>query len=100
LRDLTYRHRNVYRLFLADVEILGKLELVSRVLAWRAAFVALFLGEHATPAQAASATVAVGGLQDCILLDGPVDEIRAGGVAAALAALGAGSESAGSRRFA
>ncbi|GAA2779018.1 helix-turn-helix domain-containing protein [Saccharopolyspora taberi] len=89
--DVVAKHREVFWMIFRDIGVLGHLNLMEAMLGWRARLNALLVGEPATPADWARATVAVGGLQDCVTNEGEVADFRAAAVDAALAALGSGS---------
>ncbi|MBB5960155.1 AcrR family transcriptional regulator [Saccharothrix tamanrassetensis] len=88
--DLHHRHREVVALIVHELTSLNELGLVDRVFVWRERLGALLVGPEPSLADAAKATVALGGLADCVLIfpNAPRDELRAAGVAAACAALG------------
>ncbi|MER7010085.1 helix-turn-helix domain-containing protein [Saccharopolyspora sp. NPDC000359] len=85
--DVVLRHRQVFELVIRDVSALAQLDLMEQMLSWREQTYHVLVGEDATPAQIAKATVAIGGLQDCALTEGPVEEFRDAALAAAIAAL-------------
>jgi len=88
--DFHYRHRGDILILLSELTTLVDLGLVEVVLAWRTRLAALLFGPNPTLAQATSAVVALGGLQDCTIqfMDVPQDELREASVNAAMAALG------------
>ncbi len=88
--DFHYRHRRDLVVVLAEFAVLEDLDLIEKVLAWRTRLGKLVFGPTPTLAQAARATIAFGGLQDCVIQfpDPPLDELRAASVDGALAALG------------
>jgi hypothetical protein len=69
---------------------LVELGFVDRVIAWRESLGKLIFGPRPTLAQAARATIAFGGLQDCCVQfpDASERALKAAAVAGALAALG------------
>ncbi|GAA3859002.1 TetR/AcrR family transcriptional regulator [Saccharothrix violaceirubra] len=88
--DLHHRHREVMTLVLRELIELSELGLVNRVLAWRDRLRAVLVGPDASLADRTRATVALGGLTDCVLEfhDEDVAELRVVAVDAACAALG------------
>ncbi|MCI2423259.1 TetR/AcrR family transcriptional regulator [Saccharopolyspora sp. K220] len=86
--DVVLRHRQVFELVVRDVAALAQLDLMHQMLAWRDRVYRMLVGPDASPALIARATVAIGGLQDCALTEGPVDEFREAALDAASAALG------------
>jgi len=87
--DLLYGHRLLLTLLVRDLSTLGALDLGPRLLAWRHQITLLLLGARASLADRVRATVAIGGLSDCVVefSDEPVEKVRAAGVEAACAAL-------------
>ncbi|MER5392390.1 helix-turn-helix domain-containing protein [Saccharopolyspora sp. NPDC002686] len=85
--DVVLRHRQVFELVIRDVGALAQLDLMEQMLGWRERTYRLLVGEGATPAQIAKATVAIGGLQDCALTEGSVEDFREAALGAAIAAL-------------
>ncbi|MDA3643377.1 TetR/AcrR family transcriptional regulator [Saccharopolyspora indica] len=85
--DAVLRHRRVLQLVIRDVGALAQLGLVEQMLNWRERIYHVLVSADATPAQIAKATVAIGGLQDCALTEGPVEDFRDAALAAAIAAL-------------
>lgn len=88
--DFYRRHREEIAFLLAEPATLAELDLFELVPTWRGRLAAVVFGPEPTLAQAARATVAFGGLQDCtIQFSGvPADELREAAVHAACAALG------------
>jgi AcrR family transcriptional regulator len=87
--DLLHRHRLLLTLLVRDLSTLGALDLGRRVLAWRQRITVLLLGARAPLAERVRATVAIGGLSDCIveLPEEPPEKVKAYAVEAACAAL-------------
>ncbi|CAM05358.1 TetR family transcriptional regulator [Saccharopolyspora erythraea NRRL 2338] len=88
--DVMAGHREVLWMVLRDVSVLAGLELFQDMLDWRRRLNVLLIGADATPEQWARATVAVGGLQDCVTNEGDVSVFRTAAVDAAHAALVSG----------
>ncbi|WP_155338959.1 TetR/AcrR family transcriptional regulator [Acrocarpospora corrugata] len=91
--DLAWQHRDVLMMIVADLSILSELDLVGRMLSWRETLVTLLIGPTAPQRARIHATVAVGGLSDCIVeyAQLPAEDVKKAAVEAALAALHAGS---------
>lgn len=86
--DMCLRHRQVFVGLLRDVQVLTELDLVNTMIQWRTRLDVLLVGED--PADRVRAVVALGGLQDCVILFAGEDEtstIREPAVDAALRAL-------------
>lgn len=94
--DISYRHRIITGLMLRDLPALSELGFVDQVLAWRHRLTALLMGSDEGVAARARATVALGGLADCLVLlpEVPEGELRAAAVDAACSALGLPPENA------
>ncbi|NUT49712.1 MAG: TetR/AcrR family transcriptional regulator [Saccharothrix sp.] len=90
--DFHFKHREVVALMVRELVALADLGLVDRVLDWRLRLAALLVGDAPSLADATRATVALGGLADCVLVfaDEPVEALRTAAVDAALAALTGG----------
>jgi AcrR family transcriptional regulator len=88
--DMTVSHRAVSTVMFRDAATVAELDLAPRLLAWRRRLTVLLAGPDATLADQARATVAIGGMGDCIAMfsDRPVTELRPAVVDAACAALG------------
>ncbi|MFD7654530.1 TetR/AcrR family transcriptional regulator [Actinosynnema sp. NPDC059797] len=88
--DFQFEHREVVSLLIRELAELADLGLVDRVLDWRTRLGVLLVGEDPPLAEATRATIALGGLADCVLVfaDRPVEEVRAAAVDAALDVLG------------
>ncbi|PRY01858.1 TetR/AcrR family transcriptional regulator [Allonocardiopsis opalescens] len=86
--DALQRHRALFQMMFGDVSLLARLDLLPQVLGWRQRMNTLLVGPVAAPSDLARATVAVGGLQDCLMLNDPPDYFRAAALDAAIAALG------------
>jgi AcrR family transcriptional regulator len=86
--DLLHRHRLLLTLLVRDLSTLGALDL-GRLLAWRQRITVLLLGTRAPLVERVRATVAIGGLSDCIveLPEEPPEKVKAYAVEAACAAL-------------
>jgi len=100
--DLLYRHRVLLMLLVRDLSTLGALDLGMRLIALRQRITALLIGSRAPLAERVRATVAIGGLSDCVveLPDEPMEEKRADAVEAACAALKRARSAARARRAA
>jgi AcrR family transcriptional regulator len=87
--DLAWRHRDVLMMIVSDLTVLTELDLVSRMLAWRESLITLLLEPGAGPAARIHATVAVGGLSDCVVQYAELhfQEVKTAAVEAARAAL-------------
>ncbi|ASR35548.1 TetR family transcriptional regulator [Prauserella marina] len=88
--DVTCRHRRVTALLVREVAILARLDLGTRIAAWRLRLMRLLAGPGASLAEQAKAVSALGGLADCIVLfaDVPVETLRPAALGAAYATLG------------
>jgi AcrR family transcriptional regulator len=64
--DMCVRHRRVLGGLLRDVQVLTELDLVTTMIHWRTRLDALLVGDD--PADRVRAVVALGGLQDCVIL--------------------------------
>ncbi|GIH97703.1 TetR/AcrR family transcriptional regulator [Planobispora siamensis] len=87
--ELMWRHREVLVMLLHDPGTMLGLDLVDRVWEWRKRLTALLLGPSPSASARIHATVAIGGMSDCVVEHAslPFEEVRAAAVAAALAAL-------------
>jgi AcrR family transcriptional regulator len=87
--DLLHRHRELLTLLVRDLSTLGALDLGRRLIEWRQRITVLLVGSRASLADRVRATVAIGGLSDCIVeLPGePVEKVKAHAVEAASAVL-------------
>lgn len=86
--DMFLRHRQVLAGLLRDVQVLTELDLVATMIHWRTQLDIMLVGDD--PADRVRAVVALGGLQDCVILfsgDEALDAIRTQAVDAALRAL-------------
>ncbi|MFJ9552618.1 hypothetical protein ACIRPH_02300 [Nocardiopsis sp. NPDC101807] len=88
--DVSMRHREVNGVVFRDAAVLTELGLGARVLDWRRRITVLLVGADAGLAELARATVALGGLGDCVVMfgDRPAAELRSAALDAAYAALG------------
>jgi len=86
--DLCHRHRLLFQGVLRDLTVLGRIRVLPELLHRRAELDHLLVGGDA-PADRARAIVALGGLQDCVVLmpDEPVESYRSAAVDAAMRAL-------------
>jgi AcrR family transcriptional regulator len=89
--DVTMAHRAVITVVFRDAAAVAELDLAPRVRAWRRRLTTLLAGPDAPLADQARATVAIGGIGDCIAMfsDRPVAELRPAVLDAACAVLGA-----------
>lgn len=93
--DLCHRHRMIFSGLLHDVRVLTRLD-VDTLVHWRSRLDDILLaggpGNGVTVADRVRAVVALGGVQDCVIMfpDVAVDEIRGPAVDAALRALSVG----------
>lgn len=96
--DLLHRHRELLTLLVRDLSTLGALDLGPRLIEWRQRITALLVGARASLADRVRATVAIGGLSDCIveLPREPVDKVKAHAVEAAVAVLAGARGAVGS----
>ncbi|MBB2915289.1 AcrR family transcriptional regulator [Streptosporangium becharense] len=87
--DVIWRHRDVFTVFLQASATLVELNLMDRIWEGRKRLVALLLGPDSSTAAQIRATVALGGLADCVMEHAtvPFDEVRTIAVEAALNAL-------------
>jgi len=86
--DMCLRHRRVLAGLLRDVQVLSELDLVNTMIHWRTQLDVLLVGPD--PVDRVRAVVALGGLQDCVILfaeDETIAAIRKPAVDAALRAL-------------
>ncbi|GAA3298054.1 TetR/AcrR family transcriptional regulator [Dactylosporangium vinaceum] len=88
--DVTYRHRAITSMVMTDPSVLAHLNLAAAVDGWRRRLTALMYGPEPTLAQRVRATVAIGGLGDCTILDldAAPTEVRRATLEAAYATLG------------
>jgi AcrR family transcriptional regulator len=86
--DLCHRHRLLFQGLLRDIAVLGRLDVLSTVLDTRAEVDRVLVGGDA-PADRVRAVIALGGLQDCVVLmaDEPLESYREAAVDSALRAL-------------
>jgi AcrR family transcriptional regulator len=86
--DMCVRHRQVFAGLLRDVQVLSELDLVTTMIHWRTRLDAMLVGDD--PTDRVRAVVALGGLQDCVILftgDEAIGAIRDQAIDAALRAL-------------
>ncbi|MEU4217977.1 helix-turn-helix domain-containing protein [Actinoplanes sp. NPDC026623] len=86
--DMCARHRQVFAGLLRDVQVLSELDLVATMIHWRSRLDAMLVGDD--PVDRVRAVVALGGLQDCVILfpgDAATAAIRTHAIDAALRAL-------------
>lgn len=86
-----WRHREVIVMLLQSPAMLVELNLIDRMFEWRRQLTALLIGPEPSPAAQIHATVALGGMSDCVVEHAHLsfDEVKAAAVNAALAALAA-----------
>jgi AcrR family transcriptional regulator len=91
--DLLQAHRETLTLLVRDLSTLGALNLGARLLEQRRRLIALLGGSESSVADRVRATVAIGGLSDCVveLPDVAPERIKDTAVDAACGALGIGS---------
>lgn len=91
--DLLQAHRETLTLLVRDLSTLGALNVGARLLEQRRRLIALLGGPDGSVASRVRATVAIGGLSDCVveLPDVPPERIKTTAVDAACGALGIGS---------
>lgn len=87
--ELLHRHRVLLTLLVRDLSTLGALDLGTRLIAWRQRITVLLVGSRASLADRVRATVAIGGLSDCIveMPAEPMEKVKAYAVESASAAL-------------
>ncbi len=97
--DVTVTHRAVSTVVFRDAATVAELDLAPRMRAWRRRLTALLAGPDAPLADEVKATVAIGGMGDCIAMfaDRPVAQLRPAVLDAACAALGLDHERQPSR---
>jgi AcrR family transcriptional regulator len=83
--DFTVDHLKIYQMMIRNPGILVDLEILPTFMEWRRRFEVLLVGQDASPEDRVRATVAFGGVSDCIvMLAGmPVDKLRALSIAVA-----------------
>ena len=88
--DFHLRYRELLELTVREITTLSDLGLVDAVFAWRARVGELLVGPSARLADQVRATVALGGLADCVIVFAhvPDAELRVAAVDAACATLG------------
>lgn len=91
--DLCYRHRQVFQGLLCDVHVLRELDVMRTLLHWREQVDAVLVASD-RPADRVRSVVALGGLQDAVVVfpDVPAAEFRDAAVDAALRALLPGTD--------
>lgn len=87
--DVLWGHRVVLGIIVRDLAALGQLELGEWMMGWRRSLIVLLAGGKPSAAQMIQATVALGGLSDCVIeyADRPHRQVKKTAVAAAVAAL-------------
>jgi len=87
--ELIWRHREVFMVILNTPVMLVELDLMDRMWAWRKRLTTLLLGPTPSTAAQIHATVALGGISDCVMehADLPFDEVKTAAVEAALTVL-------------
>ena len=88
--DYFYAHRVDLVTVVSELSTIADLGLIDSMRAWRERLGRVIFGPDQTLEQAVRAVIALGGLQDCCMqfADAPAEELRAAGIAGALAALG------------
>lgn len=86
--DLCHRHRLVFQGLVHDTGAMSRLGLLDNLIQWRGAIEELLVPDDA-PAERVRAVIALGGLQDCVVIypDAPVESIKTAAVGAAARAL-------------
>jgi uncharacterized membrane-anchored protein len=76
--DFTVEHIRIYQMMIRNPGILVDLEIVPTFMEWRRRFEVLLVGPDASTENRVRATVAFGGVSDCIVMlaDLPADELR------------------------
>ena len=89
LFDITYAHRGILGALVRDLSALSEADLEGEVIAWRWRVQRRLVGEDAPLDQQVRAVLAIGGLQDCVVMfpDADAAELRTAAVDAACAAL-------------
>ncbi|GAA4233093.1 AcrR family transcriptional regulator [Streptosporangium album] len=87
--DLIWRHREVIVAVLHTPAVLVELNLMDRMWEWRKRLTTLLLGPTPTTVAQIHATVALGGMSDCVVEHAilPFEEVKAAAVEAALTVL-------------
>ncbi|MEV4803760.1 helix-turn-helix domain-containing protein [Nonomuraea sp. NPDC049421] len=87
---MVWRHRDVIVMMVRELATLGQLDLGTRMFEWRRELIVMLMGADLTQAQHIRATVALGGLSDCVVEYAhlPLDEVKPAAVEAAAAVLG------------
>ena len=88
--DVIWRHRAVAVMMVRDLSAFSYFDLPERMFAFRRRLAELLLGPGPSAARHIHATVAIGGMADCVVeyAQSPYDEVKAAAVDAAVAALG------------
>jgi AcrR family transcriptional regulator len=87
--DLLWQHRDVLTMIITDPSTLATLDLADRAFRWRREFITLLLGAEPDAPARIRATVALGGMSDCVVeyAELPFDTVKPAAVDAAMAAL-------------
>jgi len=87
--DLLWQHRAVLTMIIRDPSTLATLNLADRAFQWRRQLITLLLGAEPGTDARIHASVALGGMSDCVVeySDLPLETVRAAAVNAAAAAL-------------
>jgi AcrR family transcriptional regulator len=87
--DLLWQHRAVLTMVIRDPSTLATLDLADKAFQWRRQLITLLLGGEPDAATRIHATVALGGMSDCVVeyADVPLETVKAAAVNAAAAAL-------------
>ncbi|MEV0201335.1 helix-turn-helix domain-containing protein [Nonomuraea sp. NPDC050691] len=88
--DLAWEQREVLLMVVRELPALAPLELAERMFTWRRRLIRLLLGPDPTVAARIGASVALGGMSDCVVeyADLPLEDVKGPAVEAAAAALG------------
>jgi AcrR family transcriptional regulator len=87
--DMLWQHRAVLTMIIRDPSTLATLNLGHKAFQWRRELIALLLGTEPDTAARIHASVALGGMSDCVVeyADLPFETVKASAVDAAIAAL-------------
>lgn len=88
--DFTASHLQIYQMLMRNPGIMVDLNLVPTFMDWHKRFQVLLVGPDASPEQRVRATIAFGGVSDCVVMltDIPTGELRQYTIQAAISTLG------------